>query len=116
MASALIAWLRAPAPTTCTSTCPRWRITPAMAPATELGFDLLETFSRSVVWGLSAETVTGSFFRRGACRLLPDFTIPGEAPTERGGGVDLSGNARCAPLRSTPHRAGLPCWPTLSRG
>src|SRR5438270_3670330 len=43
MAIAFTAWLRAPAPTTCTSTAPVWRTTPAMAPATELGFERLDT-------------------------------------------------------------------------
>src|SRR5947207_11186915 len=43
MAIAFTAWLRAPAPTTCTSTAPDWRTTPAMAPATELGFERLDT-------------------------------------------------------------------------
>ena len=47
MAMALMAWLRAPAPTTWTSTAPVWRNTPARAPATEFGFDLLETFKTS---------------------------------------------------------------------
>jgi hypothetical protein len=48
MAMALMAWLSAPAPTTCTSTAPDWRITPAMAPAQELGLDLLLTFKTSI--------------------------------------------------------------------
>src|SRR5437588_4020026 len=43
MAIAFTAWLRAPAPTTCTSTAPDWRTTPAMAPATEFGFERLDT-------------------------------------------------------------------------
>src|SRR5207237_2061314 len=43
MAIAFTAWLSAPAPTTCTSTAPVWRTTPAMAPATELGFERLDT-------------------------------------------------------------------------
>src|SRR5947209_17002990 len=47
MASALTAWLSAPAPTTCTSTMPDSRTTPAMAPATEFGFDRLDTFRTS---------------------------------------------------------------------
>ena len=47
MAMALTAWLRAPAPTTWTSTAPDWRSTPARAPATELGLDLLETLRTS---------------------------------------------------------------------
>ena len=49
MATALMAWLRAPAPTTWTSTAPAWRTAPAMAPATELGFDRVETLSVSIV-------------------------------------------------------------------
>src|SRR3546814_10314919 len=48
MATALIAWFRAPAPTTWTSTAPCDRTTPAMAPATEFGFDLVETLSCSM--------------------------------------------------------------------
>src|SRR3954470_18767957 len=40
---AFTAWLSAPAPTTCTSTAPVCRTTPAMAPATELGFERLDT-------------------------------------------------------------------------
>ena len=48
MATALMAWLRAPAPTTWTSTAPWLRTTPAMAPATELGFDRVETLSCSM--------------------------------------------------------------------
>src|SRR4051812_39185131 len=43
MATALMAWFSAPAPTTWTSTAPACRTTPAIAPATELGFDLLDT-------------------------------------------------------------------------
>src|SRR3954467_6386324 len=48
MATALIAWLSAPAPTTCTSTAPACLTAPAIAPATELGLDLVETFSVSI--------------------------------------------------------------------
>src|SRR3954471_23112055 len=43
MAMALTAWLRAPAPTTWTSTAPDCRTTPAMAPATEFGLERLDT-------------------------------------------------------------------------
>src|ERR1700694_5416821 len=43
-----MAWFSAPAPTTCTSTIPDWRMTPAMAPATEFGFDLLDTLRISM--------------------------------------------------------------------
>src|SRR5437764_8326078 len=43
MAMAFTAWLRAPAPTTWTSTAPDCRTTPAMAPATEFGFERLDT-------------------------------------------------------------------------
>ena len=43
MATALIAWFSAPAPTTCTITAPDCRTTPAMAPATEFGFERAET-------------------------------------------------------------------------
>src|SRR5258705_11113929 len=48
MATALMAWLRAPAPMTCTSTLPICRTTPASAPATELGFDREDTFRHSM--------------------------------------------------------------------
>src|SRR5438132_11419978 len=48
MATALIAWLRAPAPMTCTSTLPICRTTPASAPATELGLDREDTFRTSM--------------------------------------------------------------------
>src|SRR4051794_9803334 len=43
MAMAFTAWFRAPAPTTWTSTAPVCRTTPAIAPATEFGFERLET-------------------------------------------------------------------------
>jgi hypothetical protein len=49
MATALMAWLRAPAPTTWTSTAPFWRSTPAIAPATEFGFDFVDTLSCSII-------------------------------------------------------------------
>src|SRR6185503_17836855 len=48
MAMALIAWLRAPAPMTCTSTLPICRPTPASAPATEFGLDREDTFRHSM--------------------------------------------------------------------
>src|SRR5688500_418151 len=64
MATALMAWLSAPAPTTCTSTAPFWRRTPAMAPATELGFDFVETLSCSIV----------EMVRQGMERSLPAGT------------------------------------------
>src|ERR1700704_2776527 len=48
MATALTAWFSAPAPTTWTSTAPVCRMTPAIAPATELGLDLLETLRTSM--------------------------------------------------------------------
>src|SRR6266850_1804135 len=48
MATALIAWLRAPAPITWTSTLPICRTTPASAPATELGLDREDTFRTSM--------------------------------------------------------------------
>src|SRR5437763_3182535 len=48
MAMALIAWLRAPAPMTWTSTLPTCRTTPASAPATELGLDREDTFRTSM--------------------------------------------------------------------
>jgi hypothetical protein len=43
-----MAWFNAPAPTICTSTAPACLMTPAIAPATELGLDLLDTLSTSV--------------------------------------------------------------------
>src|SRR3954471_870593 len=43
MAMAFTAWLRAPAPTTWTSTAPVCRTTPAIAPATEFGLLRLDT-------------------------------------------------------------------------
>src|ERR1700730_7605764 len=49
MATALTAWLRAPAPTIWTSTAPDALTTPASAPATALGFDRLDTFSTSTI-------------------------------------------------------------------
>src|SRR5579875_1598246 len=48
MATALMAWFRAPAPTTWISADPRVRTTPARAPATELGLDLLDTLRTSI--------------------------------------------------------------------
>src|SRR5690606_24902645 len=48
IATALTAWLSAPAPTTCTSTTPCCRRTPAIAPATEFGFDFVDTLSCSI--------------------------------------------------------------------
>src|SRR5947207_2864505 len=45
---ALIAWLRAPAPITWTSTLPICRTTPASAPATEFGLDREDTFRTSM--------------------------------------------------------------------
>src|SRR5437763_4124604 len=48
MATALIAWFSAPAPTTWTSTPPACRTAPAIAPATEFGLDLVETLSVSI--------------------------------------------------------------------
>src|SRR3972149_6839796 len=49
IAIALIAWLRAPAPMTCSSAWPFSLSTPARAPATELGLDFDETFSTSTM-------------------------------------------------------------------
>src|SRR5437660_1989785 len=48
MAMAFTAWLRAPAPMTWTRARPSLRITPAKAPATELGLDLEDTLSVSM--------------------------------------------------------------------
>jgi hypothetical protein len=47
MATALTAWLVAPAPIACTSARPFSRTTPAIAPATALGRDRAETFRTS---------------------------------------------------------------------
>jgi hypothetical protein len=44
----LIAWLTAPAPTACKFTGTPSLTMPAMAPATEAGDDLLETFRNSI--------------------------------------------------------------------
>ena len=46
----LIAWFSAPAPIACISTLPFSLITLAKAPATELGFDLLDTFNVSIIF------------------------------------------------------------------
>ena len=43
MATAFTAWLRAPAPTTCTWATPWWRMAPATAPATAVGLEPVET-------------------------------------------------------------------------
>ena len=47
MATAFIAWFKAPAPMACISAPPFSLNTPAKAPATEFGFDLAETFNTS---------------------------------------------------------------------
>src|SRR2546421_132892 len=47
MAMALMAWLRAPAPMTCTMARLSLRMTPASAPATEFGLDLEDTLRSS---------------------------------------------------------------------
>jgi hypothetical protein len=49
MAVALIAWFKAPAPIACISAPPFSLNTPANAPATELGFDLADTFKISII-------------------------------------------------------------------
>jgi len=48
IAIALTAWFRAPAPIVWSSQAPFSRITPAMAPATALGLDLVETRKTSM--------------------------------------------------------------------
>src|SRR6476619_5483077 len=68
MAMALTAWFSAPAPTTWTSTVPHWRTTPAMAPATEFGFERLDTLRIS----------TGPPSGMGYCQSL-GVRQPGEA-------------------------------------
>src|SRR5215217_5848608 len=65
MATALMAWFSAPAPTTWTSTAPDWRRTPARAPATEFGFDLLDTLRTSTT-AYMFDTYTG-----GSCLSPP---------------------------------------------
>src|SRR5918992_6111198 len=78
MAMALIAWFRAPAPITWTSTLPIWRTTPASAPATELGLDREDTFRTSM-----AEPFLWGAFRSGYFRAgCPD--PPERAPTPYG--------------------------------
>src|SRR5688572_20334278 len=86
MARALTAWLRAPAPTTCTSTAPADRITPAMAPATEFGFDRLDTFRTS--WSSpdeSAVTLEGSTAIRPILFRFVRFTSRRPVPRPNGG-------------------------------
>src|SRR3954454_16557305 len=70
MARALIAWFSAPAPTICTSTVPAWRMTPAIAPATALGFDRLETFRTSTDVCGDEGVPTVSMLRRAAAGVL----------------------------------------------
>src|SRR5581483_6363891 len=101
MATALIAWLSAPAPTTWTSTAPAWRTAPAIAPATEFGLDLVETFSVSISTSLGTEQHgQRSEIRRLPARLLPrhasDFAELGRrceraAPPRPGSVVERDG-------------------------
>src|SRR5579864_799337 len=72
---AFTAWLSAPAPTTWTSTAPDCRTTPAMAPATELGFERLDTLRIS----------TGPPSGR-------DLSVPGR--------FDNAVDASCPPIRA----------------
>src|SRR5207248_7320727 len=64
---ALIAWLRAPAPITWTSTLPICRTTPASAPATEFGLDREDTFRTSMA--------VPSFGGRSSASLLHDTPV-----------------------------------------
>src|SRR5438270_849819 len=103
MAMALTAWLSAPAPTTWISTDPFDRTTPANAPATELGFDLLDTFRTSIVISPPQEPFPRQAAPTGSTSGLSQFVRPAIAfssiPTESwwldlGGpapGVDRSG-------------------------
>src|SRR3954468_6678116 len=72
MATAFTAWLSAPAPTTWTSTAPDCRTTPAMAPATEFGFERLDTLRIS----------TGPPDGRDAS-VLGSSTVPRTLPAQR---------------------------------
>src|SRR3954453_17350186 len=86
MATALMAWLRAPAPTTWTSTSPDWRTTPAMAPATELGLLLLDTFKISTAGPQLAWPRISVRARRGstpASRFLPPGPVVHLRPPEQ---------------------------------
>src|SRR4051812_73802 len=76
MATALMAWLSAPAPTTCTSTLPAWRTAPAIAPATEFGLDRVETLSVSM-WRSPGPTPASGHSR---IRHRPLRPLPGKVP------------------------------------
>src|SRR5260370_6464286 len=74
MATALMAWLSAPAPTTWTSTAPAWRTAPAIAPATEFGLDFVETLSVSIGAPRGhgrRGNAASSFIRRRTVAFLP---------------------------------------------
>jgi hypothetical protein len=49
IATALIAWFTAPAPTACSSTEPSFLITAATAPATAFGFESADTLKVSIL-------------------------------------------------------------------
>src|SRR5947209_6861088 len=100
MAMAFTAWLRAPAPTTCTSTAPDWRTTPAMAPATELGFERLDTLRIS----------TGPPDGRDAS-VLGSSTAPLTLPAHRF--VPFLHVCRTHAARSTPRSAVGRKWPSV---
>src|SRR3954447_3671862 len=87
MATALMAWLRAPPPTPCTSTLPAWRTAPAIAPATEFGLDRVETLSVSMSRSPGPTPASGhpAGIRRGPLRHLPD-KLP-ELPIPAGSAV-----------------------------
>src|SRR5687767_5799915 len=80
MAIALIAWLRAPAPITWTSTLPICRTTPASAPATELGLDREDTFRHSMAVPSFGERSSTSLLGRYAGFLpktgSPPYRLP----------------------------------------
>src|SRR3954451_4344692 len=91
MATALIAWFRAPAPTTWTSTAPDWRTAPAIAPATEFGLDFVETLRVSIRAPSGAcQARQRRWVRRFPARVLPRqpsgfavFTRPTHCVTAR---------------------------------
>src|SRR5438874_9259895 len=98
MATALIAWFSAPAPTTWTSTPPACRTAPAIAPATEFGLDLVETLSVSIGaprWAWRELSAYRCVIRRQHGAFLP---LPR---------ADLSFSRSCA-RRVTPPRQLIP--------
>src|SRR5581483_9473207 len=89
-AIAFTAWLMAPAPMACSSTCPRSRTMPAMAPATAAGREDDETFSAA-----GAGSATGN----GGAGSLHGAAAPGaESEGPAGSWIDIvMGAARTLP-------------------